>query len=170
MKESAKQLRQSVWYERVYKVGVAIKGFDGLVELIAGVWLLLAPGSLHMMLLQIMGVMNEHHGRVSDFIATYIAHVDQDLMRGGLWIVVAFLVSHGVVKLALVYALLKEILWAYPYALVVLVLFLVAQLYAFATHPSVGMAMFCLLDVLIIYLVWGEWQKLKSEMHVHRET
>ena len=144
-------------------LGIGIKGFDGLVELLAGIWLLVSPQSLHSLLGAIIGEAGEHPGRMAAFIAEYVAHIDKDIAKGGLLIVVLFLISHGVVKLALVYALLKKIIWAYPYALVVLAAFLVYQAYVFVLHPSLGMGLFAVLDVVIIWLVWREWRTLLSE-------
>jgi len=156
-------LRENPWYERVYKIGVAIKGFDGLVELVAGILLLAAPQVLHTALQAVSGEALEHHGRFMAYISENVAHIDTDLSKSGLLFIAIFLISHGVVKLALVYALLKEIVWAYPYALVVLSGFFIYQVYAFVVHPTVSMAIFSLLDAVIIWLVWGEWQKLKLD-------
>lgn len=152
------------WYDKAYLVTVAIKGFDGLVELIAGVWLLIAPASLHAVLGVLFGEAAEHNGRFMHFVAENIAHIDTSLTAGGILVVSLFLLTHGVVKLAMVYALLREILWAYPYALAVLTAFLVYQVYVFITHPGVGMALFSLLDAVIIFMVYGEWQKLKRKV------
>lgn len=156
-------LRENSWYERIYKVGVAIKGFDGLVELVVGILLLVAPQVLRAALQAVSGEALEHHGRFMAYVAENVAHIDADLSRSGLLFVAIFLISHGVVKLVLVYALLKEIVWAYPYALAVLTGFFVYQVYVFAVHPTVSMAIFSLLDAVIIWLVWGEWQKLKLD-------
>lgn len=162
------RLRTNPWYERVYKIGVAVKGFDGTVELLAGLWLWFAPGSLHHILTSWQGELLESRGFVGQYIAHSLDKVNHELYGGVMVMAIVFLVSHGVIKLALVYALLKEILWAYPYALFVLVLFLLAQIVAMIQHPGIGMAVLMLLDILIIWLVWGEWQKLKLE-RVHKK-
>ncbi len=156
-------LENKKWYDNAYFVTVAVKGFDGLVELLAGVWLLVAPGSLHALLQFIFGEAVEHAGRFMQFIAEHIAHIDRDLTSGGIIIVALFLLSHGIVKIAMVYCLLKEILWAYPYALAVLSGFLVYQVYVFIKHPSLSMFLFSLLDAIIIFMVYGEWQKLRRK-------
>jgi len=57
--------------------------------------------------------------------------------------------------------LLKEILWIYPYALVVLIGFLVYQVYLAVLNPTIGTILFCVLDIIIIALVWDEWRRLK---------
>lgn len=157
------QIRNSKWFDRLYMVTVAVKGFDGLVELVAGLILLIAPGELHKLLSFLTGEARESSHQFMHQLAEYIAHVDTDVTRGGLTVVILFLVIHGVVKLSLVYALLRRILWAYPYALGVLVLFLLYQLYVCIVQPSVNMILFALLDAIIVWVVWGEWRKLARE-------
>lgn len=157
------EIRDFAWFQRLYVVTIVIKGFDGLVELLAGLSLLVAPGLLHHVLSYLFGRANVSHGHFMYFVAENIARIDSDLAKGGLSVVILFLVTHGVVKLALVYALLRKLLWAYPYALVVLGLFFLYQLYLCVVQPTVGMFLFTLLDALIIWIVWGEWQKLKDE-------
>ena len=147
--------------ERAYKIGVAVKGFDGSVELIAGVLLVAAPGLLHSLLAHVVTELQE--SQTTYFVAEKVARFDAHLAHASLFIVIIFLISHGVIKLALVYALLKELLWAYPYALGALGLFLVYQVYVFIGTPSVAMGLFAVLDILIIWLVWREWRTLKEE-------
>lgn len=157
------KLEGKSWYDKAYFVTVAVKGFDGLVELIACIWLLLAPSSLHSLLQFLFGHAVQHTSHFMQFTAEHIAHIDAELSSGGVLVVALFLLSHGIVKLALVYCLLKEILWAYPYALAVLGAFLLYQVWVFAKHPTIGMFLFCVLDAVIIFMVYGEWQKLKRE-------
>jgi uncharacterized membrane protein len=156
-------LRHSKWFELVYKIGISIKGFDGAVELAAGIALLVSPGIVHTILASIASHA-DRHGHSFHFIAMYIARLDGDLARSGLVFLTIFLIGHGVVKLVLVYCLLKRIIKAYPYALGVLVLFLVYQLYVLARDPvSIGLWLFTILDVAIIWLVWGEYQDLREK-------
>jgi uncharacterized membrane protein len=157
-------LRHTRGFELAYKIGVTIKGFDGAVELLAGIALLISPTIVHDMLTAVVGKANEHAGVTAHFVSEYVARLDADLARSGLTFLIVFLIGHGVIKLILVYCLLRRILWAYPYALGALVLFLVYQLYVVAQDPgSVGLWLLTLLDVAIIWLVWGEWKDLKEE-------
>jgi len=153
------------WFEFVYKIGVGIKGFDGLVELIAGIALLISPHIVHVVLGSISGEFHEHMHvhRSFQFISEYVARLDGDLARSGLTFLILFLIIHGLVKLALVYCLLKEIVKAYPYALAVLTLFLIYQAYVFVKAPSIGMALFTILDAVIIWLVWREYRELRAK-------
>lgn len=163
MSETSKKLYDRSWFERVYKIGIGIKGFDGLVELVAGLALWLSPSLVHTVLSSLAGEAAEYHGRVPQFIATNIARVDNDFAQTSLTFLILFLIGHGVVKLALVYALLKEIYRAYPYALAVLGIFLAYQVYALVAHLTIGMVLFTILDVVIIYLVWDEYKKLRAK-------
>lgn len=156
-------LRHAPWFENAYRIGIAIKGFDGLAELVAGVALLLAPGIVHATLSAIFQATHLHDGHTAQFIASYVARLDAEAAKNGIAFLIVFLIGHGIVKLALVYCLLRRIVWAYPYALAVLGLFLVYQLYVLALNPlSPGMWLFTLLDAAIIWLVWGEWQDLRE--------
>ena len=60
----------------------------------------------------------------------------------------------------LVYCLLKEYLWVYPYALAVLGLFAVYQIVVLVQRPSVALVLLAILDIVIILLVWREWRSL----------
>lgn len=164
------QMRESPWFERLYLLTIVVKGFDGLAEFLAGLALLIAPQWLHMLLGYLSNEASESSHHFVQYIAEYIGHVDTDIAKGGLVIVILFLLSHGIVKLALVYALIKRMLWAYPYALGVLVLFLIYQIYVCIVQPSVGMAVFALLDIIIVWVVWGEWQKLRQEERERQES
>jgi uncharacterized membrane protein len=156
-------LRLHPWFEAVYKIGVGIKGFDGLVEFAIGVALLFSPQLVHTLLGGVAQELGEHHGQVFQFIAEYVARVDGELARSGLTFLIVFLITHGLVKLGLVYCLLREIVRAYPVALAILGAFLVYQVYVFIIHPTIGMAIFSVLDAVIVWLVWGEYRDLQAK-------
>lgn len=156
-------VRLQPWFETVYKIGVAIKGFDGLIEFAMGIALLVSPQLVHTLLGSVAKELGEHHAQVFQFIAEYVARVDGDLARSGLTFLILFLITHGLVKLGLVYCLLREIVRAYPVALAILGAFLVYQVYVFIIHPTIGMALFSALDAVIVWLVWGEYRDLKAK-------
>lgn len=146
--------------DKTYEIGLFIKGIDGLFELLGGLILLVVPGGVFERVAQNI-TRSELSKDPHDFIATHILHIGQNLSHGHNGFAVAFLLTHGLVKIALVLALLRNKLWAYPWALVVLVLFLVYQIYVLAVKPGFGMAFLSVLDTVIIWLVWREWQKQK---------
>lgn len=156
-------LRRTKWFRGIYHAGIGIKGIDGTLELLAGLALLFVPTALHDMFATIVGRASEHNGRAAHFIAEYVARLDHDLASSGLTFLIIFLIGHGVVKLILVYCLFHRIVWAYPYALFVLGLFLAYQLYVVVQDPkSIGLWLITALDLFIIWLVFGEWRDLSS--------
>ena len=149
--------------DRAYFVGVAVKGFDGLIELLAGLTLLFAPSLAHSVLQHVLHESQHHHGLVAQWLTRYVGQLDAELAKSGLVVVIAFLLTHGIVKLVLVYCLLKEILWAYPYALVILGAFLIYQAYILVRNPTLGIAFLVVLDAIIIGLVWREYKVLQAQ-------
>lgn len=146
--------------ELVYRVGLVIKGADGVFELVAGLLLWLAPGLLRSLLSPLERT-DVDDGTFHVFVAHLAGRLDSNLAHGSPAFVIFFLLSHGIVKLALVYCLLKEYRWVYPYALGVLGLFALYQLVVLVRAPSLGLTVLMALDLLIIWLVWREWAILR---------
>jgi uncharacterized membrane protein len=145
--------------EWVYRLGIVLKGVDGLIELISGLALWLAPGILRAILAPVLRTESDDAG-LRVLIAHAAGRLDDTLARGGSFFIIFFLLTHGIVKVVLVYCLLKEYLWVYPYALVVLGLFAVYQVVVLVQSPSVALVLLVILDVVIIWLVWREWRSL----------
>ena len=80
---------------------------------------------------------------------------------------VFFLVSHGIVNLALVVGLLRERLWAYPATLAVLTLFIAYQLFRFTHVHDPGLILFSVLDLIVMALAWHEYQLVKRHLPTH---
>ncbi len=148
--------------DKTYEIGIVIKGIDGVLELIGGILVLslsanAITGITHFLTESALQS-NPHN-----YIATHIAKAGHNLAAGHNYFAAAFLLTHGLVKVVLVTCLLLNKLWAYPWALVILTLFLVYQVYQLITAPTFSMAFLSVLDVIIIFLVYREWQKVKTE-------
>ncbi len=93
----------------------------------------------------------------TDFIAVrvmnWLPHLTSGAERFGAY----YLLSHGAVKLFLVWALLKRYRWAYPAAIVVLGLFIVYQLARFAGTHSVPIIILTAFDLFVIWIIWMEY-------------
>jgi len=162
--EEAKKL-DTKWFEpkssldKLYEIGILIKGFDGAIELLGGLFLLIMPGSIIMHITHAL-VDTELNRNPSDLLATKVLHYGTQLAQGRNAFAIAFLLTHGIVKVGLVIALLRQKLWAYPVALVVLSIFLLYQIYLVFTQSTVAMILLSILDAIIIFLVWREWKQL----------
>ena len=77
-----------------------------------------------------------------------------------------YLLSHGVVKLALVAGLLLGRLWAYPASLVVMTLFIAYQLYRYSYTHSLGLIVLTIFDLVVIALIWHEYRLVRHHLPV----
>ena len=65
---------------------------------------------------------------------------------------------HGVVKIVLVWAVLKEKLWAYPWMIAFLLVFIAYQLYRISVSFSWGMVLLTAFDIFIVWITWREYR------------
>jgi len=72
-----------------------------------------------------------------------------------------YLLSHGIIKAALVIGLLRNKLWAYPASLVVLGIFIVYQLYRFSYTHGFGLIVLTVFDVFVMGLIWHEYRLVR---------
>jgi len=149
------------WLDKTYQIGLFIKGFDGALELIGGLLLVLVSPSMVTGIARFL-TQREITQDPHDFIATHILALGEALAHGQHLFASLFLLTHGAVKIALVVALLKQKEWAYPWALGVLAIFLIYQAYTMLVKPSFGMAFLTVVDVVVISLVWREWRKIRT--------
>ena len=76
-----------------------------------------------------------------------------------------YLLAHGLVKVILVAALLKNELWAYPWMIGFLGVFIGYQLYRLSFKPSVGLAALTIFDAVIAWLTYSEYRKQLAVTH-----
>jgi len=138
------------WLDRVFEVGIILKGLNGLAELVGGVLLLLAtPGSIRR--LAVVLTQGELSEDPHDIIARYSLHTASGLTGSALRFGAVYLLLHGAVKVVLVIALLLNKLWAYPC--------IGYQLYRIALQPSAGLVLLTVFDAVIVALTWREYRR-----------
>ncbi|HEV8380535.1 MAG TPA: DUF2127 domain-containing protein [Gemmatimonadales bacterium] len=144
-----------------FEVGVTLKGLNGLLELVGGVLLLAFPSSAIQRF--IVGLtQNELSNDPNDFIAAHLRQAARSLSASDELFAALYLLSHGVIKAVLVYALLKGKLWAYRWAIGVFAAFGIYQIYRYFVQPSGWLIALTVLDTIVILLTWAEWRRLKS--------
>jgi uncharacterized membrane protein len=156
--------RPQTLLDKAYEIGIIIKGIDGVLELIGGVLVLTISPQTFTGITQFL-TQDALQENPHNFIATHIAKLGHHLASGHNFFAAAFLLTHGLVKVVLVACLLLNKLWAYPWALVILGLFMVYQAYLLITGPTFGMAFLTVLDAVIIWLIYREWQQVRQGKH-----
>lgn len=153
----------------VFLLGVLFKGIDGLLELIGGVFLLfVTPAQLHGAATAVTA--EELSEDPHDLIANLIIHGASNLHPNTQVFVAAYLLVHGLVKVAIVIALLIGSKKVYPWAIAALGAFLIFQVYEMVTNPSIGVAVLTVFDAVIIWLTWREWRRDRELRLTWRST
>jgi uncharacterized membrane protein len=147
--------------DRLYFIGVIVKGIDAVVEFATGVILLLVPAFPHTVLEGLAGKVVMYPAPFGPGVATYLVGLDFDLLRSGSGILTAYLIAHGAIKVGLVYCLLRRLYRMYPVAIALLGLFLLLEIYLLFIAPTVILAIFSALDAGIIFLVWREYLEIR---------
>jgi uncharacterized membrane protein len=142
----------------VFELGVIAKGVDGALELIGGFLLaFLPPPALRgIVLFLVQGELREDP---TDLIANLLLH-NASTVISARTPASAFLIAHGVVKLALVGGLAANRLWAYPAAIVVFAGFAIYQLCQLAGQYSLFLAVITVLDVGVVLLIAAEYRNV----------
>lgn len=146
-----------------FRLSIGLKGIHATLENIGGLLLLIVPPSVITQII-VLSTQEELIQDPHDFIANYLLNFGSTLslsttIFGGL-----YLLSHGIVKIILVIALLKNKLWAYPWSLVVLGLFILYQLYRFTFTHSLGLIALTIFDLVVVWLIWKEYRIVKKHL------
>ncbi|MBI1813280.1 DUF2127 domain-containing protein [Candidatus Peregrinibacteria bacterium] len=152
MKQSLQQTAH-----RFFVLGMAVKGIDGILELVGAIFLFMVRPE-NLTALAVFLTQHELSQDPGDLIANAIVTITQDLTVSAKLFGAFYLLIHGCVKILLVWNLLKERLWAFPVSLGILGLLTIFQLYRLSVHFSLGLGMLTLIDVVVIGLIGMEWK------------
>ena len=150
---------------QVFEVSVLLKGAHAAVEAVGGLALALTNNQWIRDLVT-QASESELIEDQRDFIAHHLMTWAQGFSVETQHFYAWYLLSHGVVKLALVTGLLMRKLWAYPTTIVVLGLFIVYQLYRYTQTHGLGLLLLTALDVVVVGLTWHEYGLMRRHLPV----
>ena len=164
--------RKVPWWLNEHDFFVAsliLKGIDAALEVVGGlVAFFVSPQMLHYIVTAL--VRRELIEDPNDLVAhTLLKMVHQYVPSVQLFISV-YLLAHGIIKIFLVYNLLRNRMWSYPVAIVVFSLFAVYQVYAYIQSPHVSLILLTILDVVVVVLTVLEWRRVSRTKLVRMET
>ena len=142
--------------DRTFWVALILKGLDGALEIIGGILLVLvSPAQLG----QLARFLTQHEISEDrhDLIANALLHVTSGLTGGATLFGAIYLLLHGLVKVVLVLAILKNKLWAYPWMVAFLVAFILYQGYQLIGGFSWGLVLLTAFDIFIVVLTIREY-------------
>jgi uncharacterized membrane protein len=150
------ETRKHTVLDRVFVVSLILKGIDGVLELIGGVLLLVIPADKIGTFVRTI-TQHELAEDPDDLIANAIRHVANGLSVSATLFGAIYLLLHGIVKVVLVWAVLRDHLWAYPWMIGFLLVFIGYQCYQLVAGFSWGLLALTLFDAFIVWLTWREY-------------
>ena len=141
-----------------FRVSISLKGIDGVLEIAGGVVLLfVAPATLQRWARTLTA--HELAQDPHDFVARHVLHSASTLSRSTTLFGAVYLLTHGIAKVVLVVALLREQLWAYPWTIALLGAFIVYQLYRLTYRISTLLVLLTVFDVFVLGLTVLEYRR-----------
>ena len=148
--------------DRTFKIGLVLKGLDGVLEVIGGALLLfLSPQAIG----HLVRMLTAHELRQDphDLVARYLLHTTAHLHHGTTLFGAVYLLSHGIAKIVLVALVLRNKLWAYPWLIGLLLAFIAYQLYQITlVHFSAGLTALTVFDAALVWLTWREYRSKRA--------
>jgi uncharacterized membrane protein len=144
--------------DQTFEVVIILKGLDGMLEVIGGLLLLVvSPATIDRVVTSLTH--HELSEDLHDFVATHLLKTAHGLTGAAVLFGAVYLLAHGLVKVVLVAALLKNQLWAYPWMIALLGVFIVYQLYRLSLRVSVGLTVLTIFDAFIAWLTYREYRR-----------
>jgi uncharacterized membrane protein len=149
--------RKEARVHRLFQISLLLKGAHSLLEIIGGTLLAVVPQET---ILRVANLLTQEEllEDPRDVIANYILRTAQGLSIDQKRTAAVFLLSHGIVKLFLIIAVLRNKPWAYPAFVIALGLLISYQTYKLIHVFSPGLTALTVLDSIVLVLVWHEYR------------
>ena len=148
--------------ELFFRISMAVKGFDSLLEVLGGIALTMPLKVQRLLLILSQHEAFRHHaamsGRLDRLAETVTTHPSMGTA--------AYLMVHGGTKVFLIGAILKGKRWAYVGLISVLTLFTFVEIARAAMESEIVTAAFGALDLVVVVLIYREYRmrfKLPAE-------
>jgi uncharacterized membrane protein len=153
-----KESQQNI--HKLFVISLALKAINGVLETCLGILFFFTSRASEW-----LGLLasNELVDDPNDFFATWLDKFLSHFGANAQMFAAFYLVSHGVIKVFLIWALFKNKVWAYPSSIAVFCLFIAYQTQRYFHTHSVFLLFLDVFDLFVIWLVWKEYQGLLKE-------
>jgi len=151
---------------QIFVVSVLFKGAHALIEIVSGLALYLVSTETIVSTINRWSydeIIEDKH----DWIANKLLEFSSHFSVAEHHFYAFYLLSHGLIKGALVIGLLKEKLWAYPASFAVFSAFIAYQLYRYSYTHDFALILLSIFDLFVIYLAVHEYRLLRKHMPTH---
>ncbi len=161
LKNRLKNLLSGDIYHIGFEIGILLKGVNGILQ-IAGGFLMLFMSPARVQEIMVWLAQSSWAEEPTDSIVKIIIELSQNFSIDLQNFFILYLLSHGIAKSFIVYALLKRKLWAYPLSMLLLIAFIIYQIYKYTVTPSLFLIVLTLFDILMIVLTYIEYTRVKK--------
>ncbi|HVU29713.1 MAG TPA: DUF2127 domain-containing protein [Sphingomicrobium sp.] len=151
---------------QVFEVSVSLKGLHAIIEIVGGLALYLTSTQTILDWIERFTA-DELSNDPKDWIANHLLRFGETFSVAEHDFFAFYLLSHGIVKIILVYGLLKERLWAYPASFVVFGAFIAYQLYRYSFTHEFSLILLSIFDLFVIALAVHEYRLLRHHLPTH---
>lgn len=141
-----------------FEIALLLKAINGAFEIIGGV-LLMFINSSYLSHIAVILTQSELSEDPNDLIANAILTFSQSYSVSAQKFGIIYLLSHGIIKLIMVYLLWQRKLWAYPLTIIFLSLFIAYQAYRYTINQSFMMILLTILDLVVVLLTFIEYKR-----------
>ena len=138
-----------------FEISILLKGANALLQVALGIALLVTRQFADVLVALIQNELIEDPG---DFFASHAQEWLHYVSPESLTFASLYLLSHGIVKLVLVWGLWRDKRWAYPASLAVLTLFILYQVIRWFSTHSIMLFLLTIFDIVVMWLIWHEWR------------
>ncbi|MDD4716142.1 MAG: DUF2127 domain-containing protein [Oscillospiraceae bacterium] len=147
-----------------FEIGLLLKGIHGLTEIVGGALMFFLTPNRVSALTRFL-TKHELSEDPRDLVANFLLSLSSSFSISTQHFAVFYLMSHGIIKCILILLLWRRKLWAYPLAIVSLILFIAYQVYRYTFTQSVFLIMLSIFDAVMIALTWLEYKNLKASVN-----
>ncbi len=150
-------------YHRFFLFSIALKGIDGVLECMGAALLFLIPTAQWGQFVDVL-FRHELWEDPSDVLVKGLVDFVHGVSPNIQLLAALYLAAHGLLKVYFVWQLYHERRWAFPVAIVFLFLFVAAQLYRYAHTHQLFLLTASILDLIVVFFIWREWQRAPGEL------
>ncbi|HEX2947017.1 MAG TPA: DUF2127 domain-containing protein [Clostridia bacterium] len=165
MNRRKRKLDKNDIIHKSFEFGILMKAVDSTLEIIGGIFLIfLSPSRLD----RLTKLLTQHELSEDprDIIARSILGLSSKFTVSTQSFGAFYLISHGIIRMALVILLWKRNVWAYPITIISLFLFIFYQIHRYVLDHSVWLLVLTLFDMIMIFLTYREYKNIRGVSRV----
>jgi uncharacterized membrane protein len=149
-----------------FHIGLILKGLYDTGEVLCGILLIfLTPERMNKLITFISK--NELQEDPKDLIMNYLVSFSHVFSISMQHFTSVYLLSHGLVKILILFLLWRKKLWAYPLSCVIFMIFIIIQTQRFSQTHSIVLLALTIIDIAMIVLTILEYKNIKTDKAIN---